>query len=560
MEPARSRRPDAVLVREALAGQPAAFDVLMERYRGVVYQLSWRTLGDEHLAWDAVQESFIAAYRGLKSLQRRDRFAPWLKQIARRSCARLHRKAGPVEPVDPAALAALPAEGDRGGGHTAELVRRALAGLSPTGRRAAELHYFDGLSCEEVGTFLGLSEGAVKTRLHRSRETLRRELRRMGAPGAEKLVIRYVSHWGSGAEGLFYEQHSKELYAELYPQGDLSSQPWGETGLARQEALAQIARWEALCVVRRRGNSVVCLMPVITDDDEAIMRPWREEAVERAEPALRRLVPKVRAAVLKACGERADFDNVFASLLIAYTMHWGPTLGRFRYGVLGGYTSRGRGASYWCSGEARTTLPPGFGLRNRNGRSREWWLAVVNAGDRYSAFDSLLDKWGHYFSCHQPQFLATIGEGSVGDRELPIILRAGGYDAGDQEQFLADFEAAKLIRRAGQRWRLAIPVFHTEELKPVARACDRLSAGIAEALQASMPGFEKRVARCSFRKCAFSDVSSRMIGDAEGAVVQRMIDLGLVPGPPPQPAGDWGVFLILRSPTHPPGVPCFRYS
>jgi len=83
-------------------------------------------------------------------------------------------------------------------------------------------------------------------------------------------------------------------------------------------------------------------------------------------------------------------------------------------------------------------------------------------------------------------------------------------------------------------------------MRPISRACDRLGAAIAKAFQASMPMFEGLVAKCSFRKCAFADAATRMIGDAEGTVIGRMIALDLLPAPPDQPSGDWGVFLLLH--------------
>ena len=545
MKPTVLRETDASLVRRTVSGDARAFDALAERYRGVVYQASLRRVGDESLAWDATQETFLAAYRGLSGLRRPDRFGPWLRRIAQRSCARLLRGASRTEPAEPEALERMAAGQRQPRAGNGDIVRRALAGVSPTGRRAAELHYFDGLSCEEVARFVGISVGAVKTRLYRSREELRRELTRMGAAEAKRLAIQYVTHWGGGADNLFYEDKSKEFYAELYPRGSLKDEPWAEPALSREQALAQVARWEALGVVGRRGNAVTCLMPVVTDEDEEIMRPWREEIAERAAPDLQRQIPEVRAAIEKVYEGRPDSDNVFITLLLVYAMHWGKPLGQFRYGIVGSQTERGSNASYWCSGEARTVIPPGYGLRNRSGRGHEWCTGVVNAGHRYPRFDAILDKWGHYFSGGQSQILATIGEGSVGEKELPLILRAAGYDVADKDRLLADFQQAKLIKPSGKRWRLAIPVFHERDHKPIARACDRLGAKIVEAFEAAMPAFERRVARCSFRKCAFADVFNRMFFGAADAIIHHAIQLGLLPFPPEKPSGDWGVFLLF---------------
>jgi hypothetical protein len=69
---------------------------------------------------------------------------------------------------------------------------------------------------------------------------------------------------------------------------------------------------------------------------------------------------------------------------------------------------------------------------------------------------------------------------------------------------------------------------------------------MAQAFEAAMPTYEKRVARCSFRRCAFGDAAVKMLFDAEGAVIHRAMDLGLIPSPPDEPAGNWGVFLLFK--------------
>ena len=191
---------DGALVQAAQAGDKGAFATLLVRHWPLLLALCRRAIDDPMLAEDAAQEAALQALLNLDRLRHRDRFGPWLGGIGLNICRRWMRRCarddwswealcggrrGP-EPIDrhsgPEELAEA--------AELRELVRRAVAAL-PHGQRAAVLlFYLSGLTHAETAALLGVEVGAVKTRLHKARATLRRllwsELREGAMTAAEE--------------------------------------------------------------------------------------------------------------------------------------------------------------------------------------------------------------------------------------------------------------------------------------------------------------------------------------------------------------------------------------
>jgi RNA polymerase sigma-70 factor (ECF subfamily) len=119
---------------------------------------------------DAMQETFIAILRNLRSLRDPAALHGWVRRIAVREAIRVAR--GRDLPVDPAAIA--PVEAVPVDVATMLDVRAALADLSPQQRAMLVLRDVDGLSESEVADQLRLPVGTVKSRLHRARSAFAR--------------------------------------------------------------------------------------------------------------------------------------------------------------------------------------------------------------------------------------------------------------------------------------------------------------------------------------------------------------------------------------------------
>lgn len=174
MDQGAARKPDAELVREALAGAREPVAELVRRHWNTAVFLAARVLGSVELARDAAQEAAVAVLTDLSQLRSPDSFGPWFCGIALNVARRWRRQlraeipGGQADnpsrlpdPADAAELADLHAR-----------VRAAVATLANGQRQAVWLFYLQGLSHREVAAELGISVGAVKARLHQARTAL----------------------------------------------------------------------------------------------------------------------------------------------------------------------------------------------------------------------------------------------------------------------------------------------------------------------------------------------------------------------------------------------------
>jgi RNA polymerase sigma-70 factor (ECF subfamily) len=149
----------------------------MHRYAGAVYNLAYRMLGDAQDAEDASQEIFLRAYTRLTSFDRTRRFSTWLLSIASNYCIdRLRRRRFAWLTLDDVAFS-LPSH-ERGPERSAldreerDRVQAALRRLPDHYRLVLVLRYWQEMSYNEIAQVTGLTESALKTRLHRARHML----------------------------------------------------------------------------------------------------------------------------------------------------------------------------------------------------------------------------------------------------------------------------------------------------------------------------------------------------------------------------------------------------
>jgi RNA polymerase sigma-70 factor (ECF subfamily) len=182
---------DEALAARAAAGEESAFEALVSRYEAPVYRLACRLTGHEGDAQDVLQETFLAAYRGLPTFRGDARFSTWVYRIAT-NAALMHRRAQARRPAE--SLEAYLPRFTEDGVHAGEpadllaasradevldykvLAERARIGLDrlpDAYRDAFVLRDLEEMPTEEVAEVLGVTAAAVRQRVHRARLMLR---------------------------------------------------------------------------------------------------------------------------------------------------------------------------------------------------------------------------------------------------------------------------------------------------------------------------------------------------------------------------------------------------
>jgi RNA polymerase sigma-70 factor (ECF subfamily) len=179
---------DEALVRRAASGQQAAFEELVRRHSPRVFALALRICRNPDDAEDALQETFIAAYRALPRFDRRARVSTWLYRIATNKCYDALARRRPTSDASALPEAADPHDPFARSLHEQQLVQ-AIDALPQQFREAALLCDVCGLTPAEAGEAVGVPEGTMKSRSFRARGLLAAALRAAAAePGPESGV------------------------------------------------------------------------------------------------------------------------------------------------------------------------------------------------------------------------------------------------------------------------------------------------------------------------------------------------------------------------------------
>ena len=174
------------LIARSRGGDTHAFDVLVERYQDRVYDLAYRITGHHADAQDAAQESFVKAYRSLRTFRGDASFSTWLHRIAVNAALDAVRRRPPASPApDERAGASLDPLADRAERVEArERIHRAIAALPLEQRVVVTLRDVQGWSYEEIAAIVEIPIGTVRSRLARGREALRAALADLAPAGA----------------------------------------------------------------------------------------------------------------------------------------------------------------------------------------------------------------------------------------------------------------------------------------------------------------------------------------------------------------------------------------
>ena len=177
---------DTALVSEFLAGEPRAFDAIVDRYQVRLLNFVYRIVGDRERAEDLVQEAFIRVHRHLGRFDRSKKFSTWVYTIASNLAKNELRNRSrnplvlfssitqgwddeerPLEFEDPQARP----DDEFRRKHVKEAVEQSVAKLPAHHREVFVLRELEGRSYEEIAEITHCNLGTVKSRLNRARSS-----------------------------------------------------------------------------------------------------------------------------------------------------------------------------------------------------------------------------------------------------------------------------------------------------------------------------------------------------------------------------------------------------
>lgn len=183
---------DPLDVEALLAGDATAFEQLVRQESPRLFRVINRVVNDEDEAESLMQETFLQAYQRLDTFRREAKFTTWLYAIGINLARGSLRKSRRLSPLDEAAVDRMQPEFNGGMyvdhaetwnphrlaelSQRRELVHQAIAQLPEDYRVIITLRDIEEMRTEEVARILEVSNGAVRVRLHRARQALRKLL------------------------------------------------------------------------------------------------------------------------------------------------------------------------------------------------------------------------------------------------------------------------------------------------------------------------------------------------------------------------------------------------
>jgi RNA polymerase sigma-70 factor (ECF subfamily) len=187
---------DADAVHRCAEGDLNAFEEIVIRYQKKMFNIAYRMTGDYHEAAEVVQDAFVSAYKNIKGFRGASKFSTWLftivmnlsrnriKQMRRRSAREGYSLDDPVDTEqgevsyehpspNPSVLERLETD------EVQQAVQTCINALDTEFREVLVLRDIQGFSYGEIGGLLHVSEGTVKSRIHRAREAVKNCLKNL---------------------------------------------------------------------------------------------------------------------------------------------------------------------------------------------------------------------------------------------------------------------------------------------------------------------------------------------------------------------------------------------
>lgn len=173
-------RAERDLLERCRRGERDAFRALFETYKGKVYSVALRFSGNEAVAMDIAQDTFLKLFSSIGDFRGDANFETWVYRMVVNRCLDQKRRARRWMPLGADFLSSLRVPGDALAdllrSEVSARVKAAVEKLPAEMRIAIVLRYTEGLSYEQMAEVLGCSQGTIASRLSRAHKALERRL------------------------------------------------------------------------------------------------------------------------------------------------------------------------------------------------------------------------------------------------------------------------------------------------------------------------------------------------------------------------------------------------
>ena len=177
---------DNELINKTLEGDEYSFSLLVDRHKDFVVSMAVRILQNEQLAEEVAQDSFLKAYKALRSFERKSKFSTWLYRITYNVALNVLKKENRTRDFfsdeEPEKYLDIPISKQNINStldmaehnNTGQIVRECIAKLPPKFASIITMFHLNQMKYEEISELMDLPIGTVKSHIHRGRALLKK--------------------------------------------------------------------------------------------------------------------------------------------------------------------------------------------------------------------------------------------------------------------------------------------------------------------------------------------------------------------------------------------------
>jgi hypothetical protein len=322
----------------------------------------------------------------------------------------------------------------------------------------------------------------------------------------------------------------REFYVRLYPDGSR----WEALPTPMLEACRA---WVECDFARADGERLTPMIPILTQGDRSILRPWFDAlaahtvtAVGDALPAFRRLAAQF--------GDRRNCPEHILTILILWSINmW--VLRRLVVGPMGRHPVHGGTGRYFIWGEELGKGPTSItGIRATRGASGFGLCLIVS---RIIDRPGLKQSRRLYAPVHGVSAVDLLAALATEHASVASLAQRWGVDAALLHTWLNEQRRVRVVTD-DEPPQVGVPVFGSEVMAHIAPVCDGVARQIANWLVADAT-LKPMLERCSFTHCPRPAILCMLWHNSYYDATDRLIDRGILPAFPSVAEGEWGVWL-----------------